>query len=202
VNSFFHSILSKKVAKIPQIFDAIFDIILKGDQTKMETFEEINHFMSILTLFANSKECISHLTKYGLNLVLRANLKYINQIDYLNLKIIKNSLSTENAKPNTAETALHLLIQRLKFITSLMNLLDAALDIESTLTSTSKLRIKMVKDKRVVNDEKSEEMLVTFANLYDSLDMIVLLKELTDNSRNLILLSEGCLHMTNILLKL
>ena len=168
----------------------------------MESFEEVNHFMSILTLFANSKECISHLTKYGLNNVIRSNLKYLNQIDYLNLKIIKNSLSSENNKSNTAETALHLLVQRLKFLTNLMTLLDATLEIEATLGSSSKLRLKVVKDKRVVNNEKSEEMLLIFANMYDSLDMIVLLKEFTDNNRNLILLSEACLQITNILLKL
>ena len=128
-------------------------------------------------------------------------MQYINQADYLDLKAIKNSIGTskEIAKPN--EVALTKFLERLKFLTNLMNLLDACLELENN-TSASKLKLKVVKDKRIPTNINSDEITITFANIYDSMDMAVLTSEFIENNANLILLTETCLHMTNILLKL
>ena len=133
-----------------------------------------------------------------MNDVLRPLLKYINQADYLNLKAIKNQLPIEQNKSGPGEKALGILIHRLKFLNNLLTLIDASLDIENTLTNAFKLKIRISKDKRIVNDDHSEESVITLAHIYDSLDLIVLLKEFTDDPNNLVLLGEICLHVTRI----
>ena len=88
-------------------------------------------------------------------------------------------------------------------MTNLMSLLDAVLEIENTMSSHLKLRIKMIRDKRNVNEENDDEELpITFANIYDSIDMFIFIKEFSNDQSNIILLSQACLHMTNILLKM
>jgi len=126
----------------------------------------------------------------------------LNQSDYLDLKAIKSYIGTEKDTGRIQEIALKQLVERFKFLMNLLNLSDACLELENNSTSSSKLKLKVVKDKRIINGSNSEEMILTFTNIYDSMDMAVLTSEFIDNNANLILMTETCLHMTNILLKL
>ena len=126
----------------------------------------------------------------------------MNQSDYLDLKAIKSYIGTEKDTGRIQEIALKQLVERFKFLMNLLNLSDACLELENNSTSSSKLKLKVVKDKRIINGSNSEEMILTFTNIYDSMDMAVLTSEFIDNNANLILMTETCLHMTNILLKL
>ena len=82
-------------------------------------------------------------------------------------------------------------------------MVDSALDIENTLTNSLKLRVRITKEKRAApHDENSEDYIVSLNSLYDSLDMIILLKEFTDDGNNLILLAEVLFHLTKIIIHL
>lgn len=126
----------------------------------------------------------------------------MNLATYLDLKAIKSSLTPEQEQGKSGENSLTIFLERLKFLTNLMNLLDACLELENNSTAGSKLKLKVVKDKRVPATPTTDEVIITFANVYDSMDMAVLTSEFIENNSNLILLTETCLHMTNILLKL
>ena len=126
----------------------------------------------------------------------------MNQSDYLDLKTIKSSIGVDKDAGKIHEIALTQLVERFKFLMNLMNLSDACLELETNSTSSSKLKLKVVKDKRIINSTNPEEIIITFTNVYDSMDMAVLTSEFIENNSNLILMTETCLHMTNILLKL
>lgn len=134
--------------------------------------------------------------------MLKIYLQNLNQPDYLDLKAIKIYVGTGKDSEKTQEMALIQLVERFKFLMNLLSLSDACLELENNSTSSSKLKLKIVKDKRIINHSNSEEMIITFVNVYDSMDMAVLTSEFIEHNSNLILMTETCLHMTNILLKL
>ena len=123
----------------------------------------------------------------------------MNQANYLDFKSVRNPGTS--AQDQAKQNEMSLTIERLKFLTNLLNLLDACLELENNSTAGSKLKLKVVKDKRVTNSPSSDEVIITFANIYDSMEMAVL-DSFIENNSNLILLTETCLHMTNILMKL
>jgi hypothetical protein len=70
----------------------------------------------------------------------------------------------------------------MKFLANILSLLDASLDIETNINITAKLKLRMIKDKRVATEENSDEMIITFANIYESMDTIILLKEFNEKN--------------------
>ena len=93
---------------------------------------------------------------------------------------------------------LRILLQRLRFLTSLLYLGNAILENEA-MFPTNKLRIKVIKDRKGNHEAAKGESIINLLYVNEVLEGLILTKEVTDDNENLILLSEICFQINLML---
>lgn len=91
-----------------------------------------------------------------------------------------------------------IVLERLKFLTNLLHLLNALLENENMI-SQHKLKIRVIKDRKSNQDLTKGESAINLIFLNEVIEGLILTKEVTDDNDNLILLSEVCFQV-NLLL--